>query len=137
MAELSLKSGGCIKFDLKAWDARIHRALCGVSNEATLENFAWLSQFISKRPDLPFLIASTLLVPGYVDKTEVAEIAGFISSLSPNIPYRLLAFYPQFRLLDLPTTSRRHALECREVAERRGLKRVSIGNLHLLGNDYR
>jgi pyruvate formate lyase activating enzyme len=136
MAELSFRSGGCIKFDLKAWDPRIHHAFCGVSNERTLENFKRLSAWIEKRPEAPFLIASTLLVPGYVDEAEVAGIAGFLANLHPEIPYSLLAFYPHFILSDLPTTSRTHAYRCKEAAERAGLTNVHIGNLHLLGRDY-
>jgi len=66
MAELSLKSGGCIKFDLKAFDEGLNIALCGVTNKGTLENFRCLSKFIKKRPDPPLLTASTLLIPGYV-----------------------------------------------------------------------
>jgi len=38
MVELSLESGGCVKFDLKAWDAGVHRALTGAENAATLRN---------------------------------------------------------------------------------------------------
>jgi len=137
MAQLSLESGGCIKFDLKAWDDGIHHALCGVSNESTLLNFRWLSGLVSRRPEPPFLVASTLLVPGYVDVGEVTPIARFLAELNPEIPYRMLAFHPEFYLNDLPRTSRPHALRCREAAERAGLKRVSVGNLHLLGNSYR
>ena len=136
MANLSLESGGCIKFDLKAWDEGIHHALCGVTNKKTLENFKVLSEMVSHRPEPPMLIASTLLVPGYVDEAEVAGIAGFIAELNPEIPYSLLAFYPHFYLQDLPTTSRSHALRCKEIAEQAGLKRVHLGNLHLLGRDY-
>ncbi len=136
MARLSLESGGCIKFDIKAWDDGIHHALCGVSNKKTLENFRWLSQFISQRPDPPFLVASTLLVPGYVDVAEVSKIAHFIADLDPEIPYRLLAFHPEFMLTDLPRTSRSHALRCREAAEKAGLKRISVGNVHLLTDGY-
>ncbi len=136
MAKVSLKSGGCIKFDLKAWDNGLHKALCGVSNQKTLDNFKQLSKSIPERPDPPFLIASTLLVPGYVDEQEVYAIARYISSLNPDIPYSLLAFYPSFLLRDLPTTSRRHALDCQEIAKEAGMHRVYIGNLHLLGNDY-
>jgi pyruvate formate lyase activating enzyme len=136
MAELSLRTGGCIKVDLKAWDAKVHRALCGVSNEGTLDHFRSLSTKISQRPSPPFLIASTLLVPGYVDDQEVARIAEFIAELDPDIPYSLLAFYPQFCLTDLPTTSRGHALRCKEIAEKAGLRRVRIGNVHCLGQAY-
>ena len=83
------------------------------------------------------LIASTLLVPGYVDeKPKSQELPGFLAELNPEIPYSLLGFYPHFHLQDLPTTSRTHALRCREVAEQAGLKRVNLGNLHLLREDY-
>jgi len=133
MADLSLKSGGCIKIDLKAWDERIHYALCGVSNRQTLNNFRTLAQRIEQRADPPLLIASTLLVPGYVDESEVAAIARFIARLNPEIPYSLLAFYPHFYLNDLPTTSRAQAFRCKKAAETEGLRRVHIGNAHLLG----
>ncbi|OEU79613.1 MAG: pyruvate formate lyase-activating protein [Desulfobacterales bacterium S5133MH4] len=136
MAELSLQSGGCIKFDLKAWDEGLHKAMCGVTNRKTLDNFKVLSKWISQRPDPPFLIASTLLVPGYVDEQEVEGIARYISALNPNIPYSLLGFYPQFYLNDLPTTSRRHAMRCQQIAQSAGLRRIHIGNAHMLGEDY-
>jgi pyruvate formate lyase activating enzyme len=136
MAEVSLQSGGCIKFDLKAWDEGLHRALCGVTNKKTLDNFQHLARLTLQRPDPPFLIASTLLVPGYVDYQEVGAIARYISSLSPDIPYSLLAFYPRFYLKDLPTTSRKHALRCQEVARQAGLRRIHIGNTHMLSEAY-
>ncbi|MFW6125703.1 MAG: radical SAM protein [Chloroflexota bacterium] len=93
-AELSLKSGGCIKFDLKAWTESLHIALCGASNRRTLENFRQLASYTAQRRVPPFLIASTLLIPGYIDAKEVAAIASFIASLDPDIPYSLLAFHP-------------------------------------------
>ncbi len=136
MAALSLRSGGCVKFDLKAWDDRLNLALCGVSNKRTLENFARLAGVISERPEPPFLVASTPLVPGYVDVQEVSRIAHFIADLDTNIPYALLAFYPQFEMTDLPATSRCHAEECLAAARDAGLTRVRIGNLHLLSGEY-
>jgi pyruvate formate lyase activating enzyme len=135
-AELSLNSGGCIKFDLKVWSEELHIALCGVSNKRTLENFKLLAQYADKRPSPPFLVASTLLIPGYIDKQEISNIAAFIASLNPDIPYALLAFHPQFMMSDLPPTSRRHAEECLEAARAQGLTNVRLGNIHLLGDDY-
>lgn len=136
MLDLSLKSGGCIKFDIKAWDKGIHYALCGVPNDQTLSNVEYVSTVLAQRPDPPLMIASTLLVPGYVDEPEVSRIAAFLARLNPNIPYRLLAFHPHFWLRDLPTTSQGHAQRCRDAAEKAGLKTVSVGNIHLLRNDY-
>lgn len=132
MVNLSLTSGGCIKFDIKAWNESLHIALCGVSNQRTKKNFDWVAQWIKERPEPPLLIASTLLVPGYIDEEEVRGISRWIASLNPEIPYALLAFHPQFFFKDLPVTSRRLAFHCKEVAEEEGLKRVRIGNMHLL-----
>ena len=132
MVELSLSTGGCIKFDLKARDDNLHRALTGISNKRTLDNFERAARRIRERSDPPLLIASTLMVPGYVDEVEVGAIASFIAGLDPEIPYSLLAFHPQFKMSDLPTTSRKQAERCMAVALEAGLKRVRIGNMHLL-----
>lgn len=134
MVDLSLTSGGCIKFDLKAYSESVNYALCGVSNERVLENFARAARRIKDRPDPPLLIASTLLVPGYIDAIEIKQIAKFIASLDKSIPYVLLAYYPHFYMSDLPFTSRSFAEECLSEARNAGLLRVRIGNVHIL--DY-
>lgn len=130
--EYSLQTGGCIKFDLKAFDEEVHLALTGVSNRRTLENFARAAQRFSERPQPPLVIASTLLVPGYVDAEQVAKIARFIAGFSRQIPYALLAFAPHFYMGDLPCTSSRHARQAEEAARAAGLVNVRIGNRHLL-----
>lgn len=132
MFGMALSSGGCVKFDLKAWDDNVHIALTGVTNARTLENFARAAGRAAGRPVPPPLVASTLLVPGYVDELEVRGIARFIASLDPGIPYSLLAFHPCFFLHDLPRTPGRLAKRCLEEAAGAGLTNVSVGNLHLL-----
>lgn len=131
--ELSLATGGCVKFDLKAYDEALHVALTGVTNERTLENFRRAAHLCRGVEDPPPLIASTLLVPGYVDVEEVGKIAAFISSLDPGIPYALLAFHPCFEMIDLPRTSRAQAEAALQAARDAGLTRVRLGNRHLLG----
>jgi len=133
---LSLETGGCVKFDLKAGDEALHLALTGASNQRTLENFARAARRFNERPDPPLVIASTLLVPGYVDPHEVALIARFIANLNRNIPYALLAFGPHFYMQDLPRTSVSHAEAAEEAARAAGLANVRIGNRHLLSRDY-
>ena len=132
MADLALESGGCIKIDLKAWGESLHVALTGVTNRQTLKNFAWLAQRKSTRAEPPLLIASTLMVPGYIDADEISRIAGFIAGLDPDIPYSLLGFHPDYRMTDLAPTSREQARECLEAARQAGLRRVKLGNAHLL-----
>jgi pyruvate formate lyase activating enzyme len=132
MIDLSLESGGCIKFDLKAHNNLLHRALCGTDNDRTLDNFAYVASRMKERSEIPLLVGATLMVPGYIDAEEVRSIAGFVASLDPGIPYVLLAFHPCFEMSGLPTTSRRLAEQCAEQAGAAGLRNVRVGNLHLL-----
>jgi pyruvate formate lyase activating enzyme len=132
MAEMALSSGGCIKFDLKAWDDTLHRSITGSTNRRTLENFRRVAARTAERPDPPLLVASTLLVPGYVDAQEVQRLARFVAGLDVRIPYSLLGFHPDFVFGDLPPTSREQARCCLEAARAQGLTRVRIGNRHLL-----
>lgn len=135
IAEISLNSGGTIKFDIKAFDENLNFALCGTSNRQTLKNFEYLASFVSERKIFPeepsFLAASTLLIPYYINEEEVEKIAKFIASLNQEIPYVLLAFYPCFLMQDLPATSRELAERCYRAAKKY-LKHVRIGNKHLL-----
>lgn len=136
MVEVSLASGGTIKFDLKAFNDPVHIALTGFSNRRTLDNFAAAASRCHERPDPPLVVASTPLVPGYVDTEEVGAIAGFIASLDPSIPYRLLGFHPGFLMENLPTTSRTHAERCLAAARDAGVRHVGLGNVHLLSDLY-
>ena len=117
---------------VKAWDETLHLALTGVSNKRTLENFARAGEKTRVRPVPPVLIASTLLVPGYIDQDEIRGIARFIGSIDPTIPYSLLAFHPHFVMTDLPLTPRSLAEDCVRIAQEEGLTNIKIGNAHLL-----
>ncbi len=97
-----------------------------------MENFEFVGNFIDKRKEPPLLIASTLLIPGYITEDEVFKIASFIVKIDKTIPYSLLVFYPHFYMNDLPITSRNHAIKALEAAKRAGLMRVHLGNIHLL-----
>lgn len=131
--ELSIQSGGCVKFDLKSYSETLHVALTGTSNQRTLENFRLAVEIASGVEEPPALIASTLLVPGYITPDEVGKIANFIAALNPDIPYSLLAFHPSFEMMDLPCTPRSHAEEAIYAAQSAGLTRLHLGNMHLLG----
>ena len=130
--EIAMKSGGSIKIDIKTFDEELNFALCGTSNKFTYFNLKEIGRRISDRPETPLLIASTLLIPGYIDEEQVSKIANFLASIDTSIPYSLLAFYPAFAIDDLPTTSKEHAERCFKVAKKQGLENISIGNKHLL-----
>ncbi|OYT30540.1 MAG: pyruvate formate lyase-activating protein [Thermofilum sp. ex4484_79] len=136
VVDLSLESGGIIKFDLKAWSSPVYKALTGVDVGNVFENAEYVVLRASERPEVPLFTASTLLVPGYVDEYEIRMIARFLASLDRNIPYSLLAYHPDYMLYDLPPTSIGHARLAERIAKEEGLKNVNIGNKWLLGDYY-
>jgi pyruvate formate lyase activating enzyme len=134
VADVVLKSHGTLKVDLKALNPNLYQALTGVSNETVLRNFRHLAK-IGRKRDNEFLVASILLVPGYVGVSEIEHICRFIADCDVTIPTVLLGFYPHNYMRDLPRTSRRHAYECKKAAEAMGLTNVRIGNTGLLSEE--
>lgn len=132
---LSLETGGIVKVDIKAWSPTIYAALTGVGEghvKIIRENVEYATRLAKGRAEPPLLVASTLLVPGYVDEEEVRSIACWLASLDEGIPYVLLAFHPDYLLKDLPPTPRKLAEGAVRAARECGLKRVFIGNEWLL-----
>ncbi|MHA1986512.1 MAG: radical SAM protein [Promethearchaeota archaeon] len=131
---IALNSGGNIKFDLKFFNEKLNLALCGVSNNRTLDNFKFLAEnyFGTRSYDMPEMSACTLLVPGYTNYEEIELIAKFISSVNKNIPYSLLIFHGDYQMRDLGVTTHDQAFKCLEVAKKY-LTRVNLGNKFLLG----
>ena len=71
---------------------------------------------------------TTLIVPGRNDAdADIAAIASFIASVSPEIPLHITRFFPRFRLLDAPPTPIATLRRLAETARTR-LSRVLIGN---------
>ena len=131
-AEIALKSGGNLKFDLKCFNPTLSLALSGVENSQAYANFEMVyDRFYNRRPALPVLTVTTLLVPGYTDAKEVDSIASFIANIDESIPYSLLIFSPHFMMSDLPITPIKQVQECYRAA-RKHLKHVNLGNVNLL-----
>ena len=72
---ISLKTGGCVKFDIKMFDERLSIALTGITNKRTLSNFARAAKWFEMRKTPPLVTASTLLIPCYIEETEVKNIS--------------------------------------------------------------
>ena len=136
VVEASLKTGGIVKFDLKAFTPSIYKALTDGEVDVALRNFKAAARRFRERSEVPLVVASTLLVPGYVDEVEVDLMIKFVAQINPEIPTRFLAFHPDYMLRDLPPTSRRHAEAAVKIARENGLAEVSLGNEWLLGDYY-
>jgi pyruvate formate lyase activating enzyme len=132
MVGTSLVSGGIVKVDLKAWHDGTYRALTGATRDATVETIERVTDLAPDRPEVPLLVVSTLLVPGYVDAEELRGISEFLASLDPVPPWSLLAFHPDFEMRDVPPSSLDQVREALSVAADAGLDLVHVGNVHIL-----
>ena len=119
IAEVVKQSGGTIKFDLKALTPEVYTALTGVSNKVVISNFKKLAK-MGKDRDGEFVVASILLVPGYINLSEIRLLSEFIVDCDPSIPTALLGFHPHHHMSDLPRTSRNHAESALETAKEMG-----------------
>lgn len=72
----------------------------------------------------------TLVVPGFNDSVEeLWEAARFITSVSPDIPWHVTAFHPDYRMRDRGFTTQNNLLRAAEIGQEAGLRYVYAGNL--------
>lgn len=72
----------------------------------------------------------TLLVPDYNNsRQELEEMARFITSVSPDIPWHLSAFYPTYKMTDRGRTPRSSLLKAARVGQEQGVRYVYLGNM--------
>jgi pyruvate formate lyase activating enzyme len=72
----------------------------------------------------------TLVIPGFNDSTEeLMEAARFIASVSPDIPWHVTAFHPDYKMTDPPPTSAKILQRAAEIGQEMGLNYVYAGNL--------
>ncbi len=71
-------------FSIKAYTDSLHYHYTGTSNQEALHNFIAINQKSGVK-----LRAESVLIPEYIDCTEVEKIAQFIAVVDRNIPYRI------------------------------------------------
>ena len=77
-----------------------------------------------------FLEVTTLLIPGENDsQDEVESIAGFIASISPDIPWHISRFHPQYKQTGKAWTPAGTIMGAVEIGKRAGLRYIYPGNL--------
>jgi len=111
------------KIDLKTFNDRSYRSLGGTL-QAVLDTITLARQ-------LGFWVEIvTLVVPQLNDSPgELADIARFIASVSPDIPWHVTAFHPDYKMTDRPRTSAEALLHAYEIGREAGLKFIYAGNL--------
>jgi pyruvate formate lyase activating enzyme len=72
----------------------------------------------------------TLVVPGFNDSNEeLWDAASYIKSISPDIPWHVTAFHPDYKMTDPPRTTTDILVRAAEIGMEAGLNYVYSGNL--------
>jgi pyruvate formate lyase activating enzyme len=73
---------------------------------------------------------TTLIIPDYNDSEETSrDIAEYIKSVDPFIPWHVTQFYPTYKLTDKPRTPIKTLRRTRDIGYETGLKYVYEGNV--------
>jgi pyruvate formate lyase activating enzyme len=111
------------KIDLKSFNDKNYRKLGGTLNAVldtcrlVYEKGFWLE-------------IVTLIIPRFNDSDEeLREIAGFISSISPDIPWHVTAFHKDYKMTDPDNTPPSTLVRAAEIGMSEGLHFAYAGNL--------
>jgi pyruvate formate lyase activating enzyme len=112
-----------LKIDLKTFNDHQYRRLGG-----TLDHVTRTLRLASAMGF--WLEVVTLLVPGFNDsETELRQIAEFLVSLNPDIPWHVTAFHPDYQMTSYRPARAEDLLKAINVGVRAGLRYVYAGNL--------
>ena len=110
--------------DLKSFKEKFYKEICGAKLEPVLENLKRMRQMGI------WVEITTLVIPTLNDSDqEFEEIAQFIVSLGSEVPWHISAFYPTYKMLNLPRTPVSTLHRAREIGRKAGLKYVYCGNI--------
>jgi pyruvate formate lyase activating enzyme len=109
--------------DLKSFRDRHYRELGG-----TLERVLWTIRALHERGIWVEIV--TLTVPGFNDSDEeLRDIARYLVSVSPDIPWHVTAFHKDYKMTAPDNTSVSTLLRAAEIGASEGLRFVYAGNI--------
>jgi pyruvate-formate lyase-activating enzyme len=71
----------------------------------------------------------SLFIPGWVETDQIEKIARILLEVDPQIPYTILAFFPEYQLKEVLAPPLRQMLEAYIRVKDIGLKNVRLGNI--------
>jgi pyruvate formate lyase activating enzyme len=118
------------KIDLKTMQDKQYRKLGGVLDRV-LES-------IQRAHDLGLWVeVVTLIVPGFNDSNEeLMDAARYIHSVSPDIPWHVTAFHPDYKMTGPSATTAQTLIRAAEIGQEAGLHYVYAGNLPGKAEEY-
>jgi len=114
-----------INIDLKSFRPEFYQKVCLSKIEPVKEN---IKRYFEAGIETE---VTTLVIPGYNDtQKELEQIAQFLVSISPDIPWHISAFYPAYKMLDVPPTPVEKLILAYEIGKKAGLRYVYVGNVY-------
>jgi pyruvate-formate lyase-activating enzyme len=120
-----LKEAGVDAFwlDIKAYDEKAHDWLTGCSNR-------WILELPAEMLQRGFVLeVLSLYIPGLVESNQLGRIARLLASAGDEIPFTILAFFPEHRMQNFSAPTVDMMLEAYNAARAAGLRNVRLGNL--------
>ena len=110
--------------DLKAWSEDFYRTVCKGRVEPVKETIGRMHQAGIH------VEVTTLLVPGRNDDPDgLKAIVGFIASVSPDVPWHVTRFHPDYQDHDTPATPQESIEQAIGIGRQAGLRYVYAGNI--------
>jgi pyruvate-formate lyase-activating enzyme len=120
----ALKEVGVDSFwlDIKAYDGTDHKWLTGCFNRNILK----LPEEIVKRGFV--LEVLSLYIPNLVETPQLKKIAHLIFDIDPEIPFTILAFFPEYQMKRYKSPKVSEMIEAYMEVKAVGLRNVRVGN---------
>ncbi len=109
--------------DLKGSDT-FYRDICGARLSPVLDTIRLMKELGV------WVEVTTLIIPGLNDsEKDLSDIASFLVSVDPSIPWHVSGFHPTYKLMDRPSTSLESLRKAVEIGYAVGLRYVYVGNV--------
>ena len=111
--------------DLKSMSEKFYKKICGADLDIVLDNLR--SIYLAGK----HLEVTNLIINDYNDSTEeIEQLCDFIvDELSADVPLHFSRAFPYYKMRDIEPTNREILYEAREIAHKKGIKNVYIGNI--------
>src|SRR3972149_3494203 len=103
--------------DLKFFNEKMHQKICGAKVSHVLDTIKLMREYNI------WVEVTTLIIPTLNDSDdELKQIAEFVYSVGPEIPWHISAFYPTYKLKDKPRTPAATLKKARKIGFDAGLR---------------
>lgn len=113
-----------MNIDIKGFTEEFYKEICGGRLKPVLDAVKYAHE------KGIWVEVTTLLITGKNDSDEeIRNIAKFIASVDPAMPWHLSAFHPMYKMLDVPRTPGSTLRRAYKIGQEEGLKYLYVGNI--------